>query len=368
MIAQSIVTAETRSAAIAAICEDKNTPTVLYGAGVYALEVERFLRSHSVNVVGFFVDDEYLSNKHSCGENVFSFEQIKTMFSAFNVVIAFCGYPESLYKKIADLKCDQIKSVRFYDCRFWERFNELSLPYIEEHIDEFQNVYDWLEDDLSKTTFVNYINTKLTFDGEGLQNIRSAPQYFPNDLPMFAPSSNDVFVDGGAYTGDTLAVFLAKTNNVGCKKYYAFEPDTRNAQQLSNYISDNSLYFAEVMRRGLWSHEDVLRFQSTSNTQSLITDSGDIEVKVDSIDHLGLNASFIKMDIEGSELEALKGASHTIRNYRPKLAIAVYHKPCDLLSIPNFIKSLCIDYKFYLRIHSPMSEEMVLYAIARPVV
>ena len=74
-------------------------------------------------------------------------------------------------------------------------------------------------------------------------------------------------------------------------------------------------------------------------------------------------ATFIKMDIEGSELEALKGAKNQIMNYSPRLAICVYHKREDLITIPQYIKKLVPEYKLYLRAHFPYASELVIYGI-----
>ena len=73
--------------------------------------------------------------------------------------------------------------------------------------------------------------------------------------------------------------------------------------------------------------------------------------------------TFIKMDIQGSELAALHGAENTIRKSKPKLAICIYHKPEDLITIPQYIYSVMPDYKLYLRNHQFISKETVLYAI-----
>jgi hypothetical protein len=88
-------------------------------------------------------------------------------------------------------------------------------------------------------------------------------------------------------------------------------------------------------------------------------------IHTDKIDDIVLDkkVSFIKMDIEGAELEALKGAKNTIQNNYPKLAIAIYHKPDDLLNIPQYILSLNRNYKFYLRHYGYNSWETILYAI-----
>ena len=77
----------------------------------------------------------------------------------------------------------------------------------------------------------------------------------------------------------------------------------------------------------------------------------------------GRKVTFLKMDIEGSELAALRGAERIIREQRPKLAICVYHKPEDMWEIPSFILSCHPDYKLYLRHHSMLADETVLYAV-----
>ena len=73
--------------------------------------------------------------------------------------------------------------------------------------------------------------------------------------------------------------------------------------------------------------------------------------------------TMIKMDIEGSELEALKGAKKTIQRDKPKLAICIYHKPEDMADIPLYIKELVPEYKLYIRHHSNFATETVLYAV-----
>ena len=77
----------------------------------------------------------------------------------------------------------------------------------------------------------------------------------------------------------------------------------------------------------------------------------------------GEKATFIKMDIEGSEINALKGGANTIKKYRPRLAISVYHKPEDIIEILSYILELCEDYKFYLRAYEYNEAGVVLYAI-----
>jgi hypothetical protein len=108
-----------------------------------------------------------------------------------------------------------------------------------------------------------------------------------------------------------------------------------------------------------------LRFLSDENMTSLITNSGETIIEVDTIDNMvdDCRSTFIKMDIEGAELAALRGAKKTIIESKPKHAICVYHKPEDLVTIPQYISSIVKDYKYFLRHHQYISWETVLYAI-----
>lgn len=97
---------------------------------------------------------------------------------------------------------------------------------------------------------------------------------------------------------------------------------------------------------------------------SKIDESGDSIIQMDSIDNICENekVTYIKMDIEGSELEALRGARKVICRDKPRLGICIYHKPEDLLEIPMFIKKMVPEYKLYIRHHSPHYNETVIYA------
>ncbi len=151
------------------------------------------------------------------------------------------------------------------------------------------------------------------------------------------------------------------------KKVYAFEPDLRNYETCQRNKKQYELPYAEILPFGTWSEETVLRFkEDADSSSSCISDKGEISVHVKPIDAVvnpEERVTFIKMDVEGAELESLKGAQNTIRKDKPKLAICIYHKPEDMTEIPLYIKSLVPEYKFYVRHHSNYIYETVLYAI-----
>ena len=361
---ERITTKEDGERRLAEIRQLKAYPTVIYGAGIYAREVAGFLKRQGVDVAAYVVDDPYADKASKDGIKPVRFGQAQGLFEKFNVVIGFCGDPYRSAENVRAKNVPGVNRIEIIDCRFWERFELLSRSYVETHRRAFEAVYDSLQDELSKDTLVGFLNAKMLYDPRSLKPLYSSRHYFPEDLPFFKPVQKDVFIDGGAYTGDTLAHIVSMTGGRGCALYFAFEPDERNAARLIDYVERTKLGSVKVFRRGLWSKGGRLPFQDRGEPWSSVGQEQSVEIDAGTIDELGVAASFIKMDIEGSEYEALKGAKTTLRTHKPKLAIAVYHKLSDLTTIPAYIRELCPGYRFYFRIHSLFSEEMVLYAVA----
>ena len=129
-------------------------------------------------------------------------------------------------------------------------------------------------------------------------------------------------------------------------------------------IINKNLKNIEIIPKGLYNKETSLNFLNKGPGSKVLLD-GSTHIDVTSIDNVlnGNAATFIKLDIEGCELEALKGAKNTIIKYHPKLAICVYHKPEDIFEIPKYILSLVPNYKLYIRHYSNVELETVLYAL-----
>ena len=148
------------------------------------------------------------------------------------------------------------------------------------------------------------------------------------------------------------------------KKSYAFEPDSKNYNKCIEIKQEKNLDYVELLPVGLWNKKATLKFSETGGTGSSITETGNTMVKVDTLDNsVSGMVSFIKMDIEGAELEALQGAENIIRKYKPKLAISIYHNSQDLTDIPLYIKNLNEEYKLYIRHYSTGEFDTVLYAV-----
>ena len=331
-------------------------PIVMYGAGETASRVEQFLNRRELEVSARFVDDEFLSH---CGQDeLYSLDQILMKYDRFNCVLGIWDYQipvENLRRK----ECGQIAGIYAFDTLFCDLFANLR-NYIETNAAAFAGIYELFEDDLSRRAYVNFINAKLTGDQIRFCSAPSPNMYFPPDVVVLC--GHESFVDGGAYTGDTLQAFIEKVHEK-YSSYCAIEPDPTNFLKLGRYVNELKIANISLYEKGLWYESRILRFANTGNASSFIKEDGGTEVNVDTVDNLCPQATFIKLDIEGVELEALKGAVKTIMANRPKLAICLYHRPEHLIDVPLFIKSLVPKYKLFLRQHARTTTDLVLYAV-----
>lgn len=178
------------------------------------------------------------------------------------------------------------------------------------------------------------------------------------------PSSNEIFIDAGGYDGDSLVKFMEWCGGK-YKKIYSFEPDHENFCLLEEKVKNLKLDNTKLVEKGLWSSNTQLSFYSMADMGSMICKTGNSVIPVTTLDECIADdtVTFIKMDVEGAEMEALKGARNSIVSNIPKLAISIYHKPEDIVEIPLYIKQLCPEYKFYIRQHTWELTDTVLYAI-----
>ena len=187
-------------------------------------------------------------------------------------------------------------------------------------------------------------------------------QYFGPDFMKY--EADEVLVDAGCYNLNSSLKFREHCGRL--KKIYAFEPDPENYAVCLEKKARFGLSEVQLFPAGVWSEETVLHFSATNDGGSHISEEGAVTVPVMSIDETvdpADRVTMIKMDIEGAELEALNGARKVIQRDRPKLAICIYHKPEDMTEIPLYIKELVPEYKLYVRHHSNIDSETVLYAI-----
>jgi FkbM family methyltransferase len=193
-------------------------------------------------------------------------------------------------------------------------------------------------------------------------------QYMPSDLPWVSTASQISIIDCGAFTGDTIRTFLNK--GVVFENYFAFEPDADNYNQLQQFVSKNYITSIFPLKLATWNENAILKFQKSggNNSGAHLTQQSStnlekvLAVKLDNF-LATYKIDLIKMDIEGAEIESLKGLIKIIKTYKPYLAISAYHKPSDLWEIPIFITEISSNYELYIRVYGEQTFDTVLYCI-----
>ena len=210
------------------------------------------------------------------------------------------------------------------------------------HLPELYAVHESFVDDESKKVFRAAIKGRLT---GRISDFRFAPepQYF---LDGFTPNTGDIAIDGGAYDGATAFAF----SKCGAK-VFAFEMDARNYQKCLARVGENPNITVENF--GL-SDKECEENYSSCYMSSCKDSSGNLTAKFIDLDTYVArknlpHVDYIKLDIEGAELDMLHGAANTITRCKPKMAVSAYHKPEDLWTLATYIKSLRPDYEFAFR-------------------
>ena len=218
------------------------------------------------------------------------------------------------------------------------------------HCADYRALYDRLADQRSKFTLYAVLSNRSRYDFESLARARENlfDEYFDLDLLRCTPE--EVFVDLGAYVGDSVVSYLLNYGAECYKRIYCYEITPEVFAALERTLRD--IPRVSLRQKGVSDRPGVMRLNvcKTSSSANTLGSEGVCDVEVTTLDaDIPEPVTLIKADIEGSERQALKGAENHIKNERPKLLISVYHGNEDLTAIPHLIDSIRSDYAFYLR-------------------
>jgi FkbM family methyltransferase len=336
----------------------KNMPLVLYGVcALHALF--EFLDTHDISPVCFCDDDINKQGTQIKNMPVLSLDEIDKQYGKDTVFLITSRQVDSIRDKL--LANDYPYVYCFPEFFQLELDNFFSSQLITSNKDSIDLLFSCL-DTASSLVLRSILLARKSRDLSTLKNLKTVPTYFLTEIFNFC--DKEVFVDAGACDGETTQRFINLVSNKFLR-VYIFEPDKNNAailkKSLARWYERICVYEA-----ALYDVAGEINFDMTGTASSSICAKGNMKVKTMRLDDVisddTVPPSFIKMDIEGSEMKALLGASNTIAMHAPKLAICVYHKPEDLWEIPIFLKSLVPEYKIHLRHHSDFLNETVCYA------
>jgi FkbM family methyltransferase len=236
---------------------------------------------------------------------------------------------------------------------------------ILDRTEEIQAAFKLVADEESRAELLRQIHWRMALEPDRLvEHWQPNETYFP---PEIQPLADEVFVDCGAFTGDSIAAFLDH-RGYSFRKALGVEPDPGNCEKMMERFSHSPKRISEkisALPYAVGSSNRTLHFDVRGSAASRVSESATEVVECRTLDTLlaSEEPTYIKMDIEGTEPDAIAGAAKTIQTHRPVLAICLYHQLDHLWRVPIALHQLNPDYKLLIRRYAEDCWELVCYAV-----
>lgn len=348
----------------------------IWGAGdFFKSEYERMFKKRNIKI-SYIVD----SNKEKQGKKIIdnivciSPEQLLKLNNPVVIPYLYNGFDE-----VCDF-CIKNSIQWIHKSHFMLDMQDLDnrqLDWFKKQKNKIMSVYDFLYDEESKKVYTYTLSSRISNANKKLvyPEICSDGEYFKPNIVGFKLSQDEAFLDVGAFNGDTIEKFINATSEK-FSHIFALEMSKKNFAQLKKLIDTKALKTKiEIINCGAWDEKTTTTCGdekghsgiacSINKGKRLFLKPEEIEmVHLDKIDNILKKraVSLIKMDIEGAEVKAIKGAEKCISNNLPKMAICIYHNLSDYWEVPLAIKNINSNYNIAVRHHSNDNGGTVCYA------
>lgn len=324
---------------------DSDKPIVLYGTGDGADKIIDEFERLGIKLSGVTASDGFVRERSFRGFKVKRLGDFEEEYGDFIIAVGFGTKLQDVIDNIVSISKKHkvlVPCVPVYGDTVFNR------QFILQNSIKLENVYNILYDELSREVFLDVLRFELT--GELKYLFRSETSKDEAFKKILRLGDGEHYLDLGAYRGDTVDEFLSYTGN-SFSHITALEPDERNFSKLRLYAS--GINNITLIKKGIWYENGYLRFKNSAGRNNSVSLVSDRQCEVTTVDSLQSVDSFtyIKADVEGCEGQMLYGAFETLKNKKPKLNIAVYHRSEDIFEIPLKIKETNPDYKIFLRHH-----------------
>lgn len=345
---------------------------VYFGCGVQGNVIYHLLKKKNILPKFYCDNNPELHGKKVVEDKIcISVEELQKMKDVVVLLTVGLGSANIIYEQLIRLGITEILKFPLDSLNIvTDDIFDLSQEEIERNMNK---LYAILQDEMSCRIAYTKLYCMLASTKEmnkfNYIDIYSEPQYYPADI--ISLKKGECIVEGGSYIGDSLQYFIEDMKCIDFEKYICYELDEGNYNVLSNYVKtlDSNLRERIVLRNcGIADCNKTIQYESIEEGSNLrndiVTDNAKVAqiVALDS-ELLDEKVTFIKMDIEGSEIDALIGCKKIITKQRPTLAICVYHKACHLWEVPFLIHDYNSNYKLYLRHHTLITTDTVCYAL-----
>ena len=337
-------------------------PFVIWGIGSLSYSIKKYMDYLGIKINCYWVDGE-CKLKEKEGIPILSLAEIKAKYEKINVIF---GHSKYELKKELKEKCGNIQNVFCVPNVCYNRFTKIDLKFFEKNSERYFHSFSLLDDKVSQKCMIAYLQCKLSENVDYIIDIFDGElNYFRN--PCFFLGKEEVYVDVGAYTGDTIELFLKETG-YKYKKIFAFEPEEENFTVLKKYVEEKGLENVIVQKVAIWNKKEKLSFDLDKESSGISSDNDKkqaLEIEANTLDSLLENeqVTLVKINFLTGVNESLEGMRKIMNLYKPRLAITVGFDEYALLTIPEVIKQINPAYKLYLRFAAAMPARLLLFAV-----
>lgn len=348
----------------------KGHTLLLYGAGGFGLEMLHHLRREGISVSAFL--DQRAAELPSA-ENIPVYTAEQAPFNREHSIVLFCIVMDKEARRVVIERLTELgyghvieaQSLRCLLVQPDDRLEETISQYYRRNSDRIKQAEALFSDERSIAIYRSNVQAHASGDYSHQTQWESPmmQQYFPEDVPL--TKGYQRFLDCGGYTGDTIAEVIRHEGEI--EACAVFEPDATNFARMVGRLD---ALRGKIRKRWLFpcavTDDAGIRPFSAGTGSGSLSEQGACVVQTVSLDQAvpDFHPTYIKMDIEGAEPAALRGARQIIAQNRPDLAVCVYHAVNHIWDIPLLLNSWNLDYRFFLRSYNAYTMETVLYATA----
>jgi len=328
------------------VCQNAGLPLVVYGMGNGADKLEARLSEVGLSVSDYIASDDFVRGQSFRGHRVLTYREAVLKHGDFILLVAFGTRLPEVLSHIESLGRERTLLIPDMPIAGDDYFD---VSYANAHGEELLEAYETLFDDLSRETFLSLASAKISGDyHELMAKVQTKDDIF-EEMPL---ANVKTVADFGAYNGDTVREIFGRAGNLSLA--IAVEPDKRTFKKLSVYADLETRFSVVPIHAAVGGTGRAVMHASGNRNSSLYNASfekSDDEVPLLSVDEIlrDYDVDYLKMDVEGAELYALRSATQTLRRCRPILKIAAYHRSEDIFSLLLFLKAHTENYRFLLR-------------------
>ncbi|MBQ3330069.1 MAG: FkbM family methyltransferase [Ruminococcus sp.] len=321
--------------------EECTQPIVLYGMGNGADKVLDAFEKRNIRAAGVMASDDFCRYQEYRGFTVKKESDFEREFGSFTVALCFgSSLPDVMQhiREVARRHALLVPNVPVIGDSLMDD------AFIDRCRGEIQSAFDLLADDRSRMVFKGALDFYYTGRLEYLKAIESdKDEAFCDILRLH----DERYLDLGAYRGDTADEFLHYSD--GYESITAVEPNHKNFRKLCEHLA--GVENATAINAGIADREGVMYVTEGGGRMAALNPRGGREVPVTTVDAVDCAPTYLKADIEGMESAMLRGAVRTLREYKPKLNLAAYHRTEDLFTLILRLHEIAPDYRIFLRKH-----------------